>query len=177
MQGTTSKLRIQDEAGKMTDHHIVELLRSNPLVKITGGSMDISAKTNREKAHKDPHCFLSNIIFSRVATPELSTSPVVVDRHSIVPAMLLPHGPYMERLQHCYMIILARIISDIPAFSWMKSVLPEHIEHPDAANMAKKSQVFPLRVMCKNEADHEDCIDILDSYEDLLTGYFKEATG
>ena len=180
MQGTTSKLRLLDEAGKMTDHHIVEQLRSNPLVKITGDNMDFYVKTNHqstERAHKDLHYFVSNIIFSRVATPDLSTSQVAVDRQSIIPAMLLPHGLYLERLQHCYMIILARIISDIPAFSWMKSVIPKHIEHPYAAKMAKKSEVYPLPVMFKNEAKHEDCIDVLDSYEDLLTGYFQEATG
>ena len=43
--------------------------------------------------------------------------------------------------------------------------------------MSKPSKVFPLPIMLKNEAKYEECIDILDGYEDQLINLFTKAHG
>ena len=43
--------------------------------------------------------------------------------------------------------------------------------------MSQQSEVFQLPIQMKNEAKHEDCVDILDGYEDILTGIFDKAFG
>ena len=59
----------------------------------------------------------------------------------------------------------------------MESVIPAHINHTLSEVMCQKSQVFPLPIMLKNEAKYEDCIDILDGYEDQLIKLYTSAHG
>ncbi|CAG2227840.1 unnamed protein product [Mytilus edulis] len=76
-----------------------------------------------------------------------------------------------------YFVLVGRIMSEIPAFKWMKNLLPAHIKHPFMRQMEKQSKVFPLPIMMKNESKHEDCVDIMDSYEDQMCSLFEKATG
>ena len=62
-------------------------------------------------------------------------------------------------------------------FSWMRSVVPSHIYHPYQTQMSQRSEVFQLPIQMENEAKHEDCVDILDGYEDILTGIYNQAFG
>ena len=63
------------------------------------------------------------------------------------------------------------------SFSWLNAVLPKHINHPYQAQMSRKSDVYQLPIMMKNEAKHEDCVDILDEYENILCDIFNKAFG
>lgn len=43
--------------------------------------------------------------------------------------------------------------------------------------MSKKQKVFSLPIIFKNESRSEDCLDIMDSYEEQLTDIFSQAYG
>lgn len=43
--------------------------------------------------------------------------------------------------------------------------------------MSAPSKVFPLPIMFKNEAKHEDCLAIMDGYESQLGDLYTEAFG
>ena len=66
---------------------------------------------------------------------------------------------------------------ELKEFSWMKSVLPAHIYHPYQVQMSQKSEVYQLPILMKNEAHHEDCVDILDGYETFISDLFQTAFG
>jgi len=66
---------------------------------------------------------------------------------------------------------------ELTPFSWMRPVVTAHIYHPYQKQMSQKSEVFQLPIQMKNESKHEDCVDILDGYEELLTGLFNQAFG
>lgn len=75
-------------------------------------------------------------------------------------------------------IIFGRILAKhLPGFSWLNKVLPCHIEHPHEDQMAQKSEVFPLPLLFKNESKYEDCVAIMDSYEDYLIELYSSAFG
>ena len=65
----------------------------------------------------------------------------------------------------------------MPAFQWLKKILPNHIAHQYEEEMAKKSKVFGLPIQFKNEAKYEDCVDIMDNYIEQLTSLHTEAFG
>ena len=66
---------------------------------------------------------------------------------------------------------------ELPPFSWMRPVVTAHIHHPYQKQMSQRSEVFQLPIQMKNESKHEDCVDILDGYEELLIGLFNQAFG
>jgi hypothetical protein len=176
----SSKVRLQDEAVQQTQETLVNSLRANPLVKITGDNLDMYIKTGHqstEKQHKDLHLFASNIMFTRIATPDLSIQQPVFNHESVSADEFIPHAAYKDTLLNSYCVLVGRIISVLPAFQWMKSVLPKHIHHPYLEEMSKPSEVHPLRIMMKNEAKLEDCVDIMDMYEDTLHDLFQKAFG
>ena len=43
--------------------------------------------------------------------------------------------------------------------------------------MSQKSHVYQLPLLMKNEAKHEDCVDILDEYENTLGEIFEQSFG
>ncbi|KAL4236167.1 hypothetical protein ACF0H5_004553 [Mactra antiquata] len=72
---------------------------------------------------------------------------------------------------------VGRILMEFTPFKWMSSVVPSHIYHPYQKQMSEQTQIFQLPIQMKNEAKHEDCVDILDGYEDVLTEIFNQAFG
>ena len=66
----SSKLRLEDEACSSSKTFIIEMLRRNPLAKVTGDNLDVYIKRNiisGMNKNKDIHLFASNIIFPRIA--------------------------------------------------------------------------------------------------------------
>ncbi|XP_014667952.1 PREDICTED: uncharacterized protein LOC106809399 [Priapulus caudatus] len=156
-------------------------LRKNPLIKITGDNLDMKVKTGSQAVdnpHKDHHFFVSNVIFSRIAKPDMSNkSPTPFDGKDIEPEGFIPHGEHKRRLEYAYEIILARIISTLPAFSWMKELLPKHIHHAYSAKMCQKSKVFQLPLQFRDEKKHDECLCILDEWQETLQSMYDEVYG
>lgn len=82
-----------------------------------------------------------------------------------------------ERLKYSYCVLLGRILCKIPAFQHLKKLLPDHLPHEYTRKMSAPSKVFPLPIMFKNEAKHEDCLAIMDGYESQLVDLYTEAFG
>ncbi|KAJ8299422.1 hypothetical protein KUTeg_023482 [Tegillarca granosa] len=72
---------------------------------------------------------------------------------------------------------VARILSDMKPFAWMKTVIPTHIHHSYSASMSQRNEVFNLPIIHKNEAKYEDCLDIMDTMENCLQQVYREAHG
>ncbi|KAH3778331.1 hypothetical protein DPMN_179786 [Dreissena polymorpha] len=70
-----------------------------------------------------------------------------------------------------------RILDEFKDFSWLQKVLPAHIFHPYQAEMRQKSEVLQLPIILKDEAKHEDCIDILGQYQQALGDVYMKAFG
>ncbi|CAG2254222.1 unnamed protein product [Mytilus edulis] len=71
----TSKLRILEKAGETSKNLLVEKLKTNPRMKITGDNLDMYIKTNHQRQdndNKDIHWFASNAFLSRLDYTGLS---------------------------------------------------------------------------------------------------------
>lgn len=72
------RVSLQEDIHKKAEKNIVDTIKLNPLMKITGDNVDVYVKTtslNRERRNKDLHLFASNIIFSRTATIDMPNTP------------------------------------------------------------------------------------------------------
>ena len=75
---TSSKLRLQDEAAVASKEKIVQMLKENPMPKITGDNLDVYIRKDivtSTKKNLDLHLFASNIIFPRLANESISNIP------------------------------------------------------------------------------------------------------
>lgn len=73
--------------------------------------------------------------------------------------------------------LLSRILCQLPYFEKYEKFLPKHIPHEFSQKMAVASNVMPLPIQFKNEAKHEDCLAIMDAYEDQITTLYQAAFG
>ena len=71
-----------------------------------------------------------------------------------------------KRLCSAYSVLLARIMCSMPAFHQYGKIFPKHIPHEFSNKMSEATTVLPPEIMFKNEVKHEDCLSIMDSYED-----------
>ena len=65
---------------------------------------------------------------------------------------------------------------EMPAFDWLRSATPVS-RFPYEKQMKRQSKVLPLPIMDKNENKLEECVDILDMYEDFLHEAYDKAFG
>ena len=103
----------------------------------------------------------------KVDTAELNCEKVMMPEQS----------PEKAKLLHAYSVLLARILCKIPAFQQFKKLVPSHLPHEFSEKMSQKSAVYPLPIMFKNESKHEDCMAIMDSYEEQLINLYGRAFG
>ncbi|CAC5402478.1 unnamed protein product [Mytilus coruscus] len=79
-------------------------------------------------------------------------------------------------IQNALKVILSRVIVNYcESFNWMKPIIPKHIQHPLQEVMSQKSSIHWLPIMLKNEAKYADCVQIMASYEDHLSTWYRKA--
>ena len=153
----------------------------NPLVKITGDNLDLYVRTNHvssENRNKDLHMFTSNIILPRIATIDMDNSPPQIDPREIRPEDCLLNDSESACMIGGYALVLGRLLAEkFSSFSWMKQLLPQHLDHQYSLQMSQPSVVHPLPLLNKNETKYEECTAILDSYEETLISLYKDAFG
>ena len=76
-----------------------------------------------------------------------------------------------------YSVLLARILCKVPAFEQYRKLVPDHLPHEFSKKMSRKSTVYPLQIMMKNECKHEDCLAIMDTYEQELISLYTQSFG
>lgn len=144
--------------------------------------MDIYIKRSKltsESRNLDLHLFTSNAIFSRVATVDMNNDYPQVDTAALSYSDVLLKQDSLDRkrLVSAYETLLARILCQLPYFEKFKKLIPAHIPHEYSHKMAAVSKVFPLPLQFKNEAKHEDCLAIMDTYESQLIKLHQGAFG
>ena len=182
-QSPWSKLQLLDKCAEVSETQIVEALKKNPVCKITGDNLDVFVRTQHQssdKQHKDMHLFTSNIIISRL--PIFYSEGDICDVRpkdlDIKPEHFILSATERGHLLDSYAVLVGRMMcKHLVAFKWLESVLPQHMKHTLSEVMQEKSKVFPLPILMKNESRYEDCVDILDSYEDQLISLYTKAHG
>ncbi|CAC5393314.1 unnamed protein product [Mytilus coruscus] len=176
----TSKLRILEKAGETSKNLLVEKLKTNPRMKITGDNLNMYIKTNHQRQdneNKDIHWFASNAFLSRLDYSGLSLEKPNVLLGDISQEFFIPNEAEKSKLRDVKKIFIGRMIVDKKDFDWLEKKLPTHIPHRYNEYMSKKQEMFSLPIIFKNENKNEDCLDIMNAYEKQLTEIFTLAHG
>ncbi|KAH3806826.1 hypothetical protein DPMN_135154 [Dreissena polymorpha] len=57
----------------------------------------------------------------------------------------------------------------------MKLVVLDHIPHHLEKIMSRQTKSFTLPILLKNEAKYEDCVSIMDSYNQQMSDWYRKA--
>uniref|UniRef100_A0A8W8NTK5 DUF6589 domain-containing protein n=1 Tax=Magallana gigas TaxID=29159 RepID=A0A8W8NTK5_MAGGI len=176
-----TKRNLLKDFAEFSDFRIIEKVSEGKDGKINGDNLDIYVTTNdirMDNKNRDYHFFASDFVFDRIKTENLDNTKSLKDIGNITWKDFVPTSDedlvYKKSLQ----ILLGRIISMYPGyaskFEWMKSVLPQHIEHVQDDAMSQKSEVCWMPVLMKNETCYSDCIQIMKSYEKQILQWYTK---
>ncbi|KAL4220323.1 hypothetical protein ACF0H5_020730 [Mactra antiquata] len=171
-----SKPNLIKSYGKESEERVLHALLTGNYGKFNGDNLDIRVQTNdirMSTKDRDYHFFASNFVMDRINLDNLSkVDPKAKDLnltvHNFIPSNV-EYQQYTDSLK----FLLARELIQCPGFSWMQSIIPDHIPH-NHEDMKKKSEVFVLPVSLNNEASYQDCIHIMEEYEQYINKWYMK---
>ena len=93
---------------------------------------------------KDYHFFASDFTLDRINLEGINETAPNIENIKVTAQNFIPNGDEYKHFKKT--LKLARQLLQFQGFSWMKSIVPEHIPHDYEADMAKKSEVYILPV-------------------------------
>ena len=104
----------------------------------------------KSEQNKDLHYFASNIIVERVPCEGLNKTAPQRDIRTLPNSMFLLDNAETSKLRDDFKVLVGRILVErIPSLSFMKSIIPMHIESKYSKEMAQKSTITPLSMQVK----------------------------
>ncbi|CAC5425084.1 unnamed protein product [Mytilus coruscus] len=174
-----SKRHIMRDLSNHSDEMIKEQIAKGNDGKLNGDNLDIYVTTNdvrMENKNKDYHFFASDITFDRVKVSHLSNSTPIGNTETVALKEMIPSLEEDALYKNALKVILSRVIVNYcESFNWMKPIIPKHIQHPLQEVMSQKSSIHWLPIMLKNEAKYADCVQIMASYDDHLSTWYRKA--
>lgn len=150
-----TKRNILNDFGEYSTEKIIQGIAQGKDGKLNGDNLDLYVTTNdvrMDNKSKDYHFFATDLTFDRVECKNLEDSKPVGDTKNITYKNFVPSPNEISKFKESLKVLLGRILCEnIDHFSWMKTIIPKHIPHDYENAMSKKSEVFLLPVLLKNE--------------------------
>ena len=120
---------------------------------------------NQAKLH---HMYSMIAVRARIPPPRVDRfTPVDLEKVPIL--HFLPTSSDIQSLRRNLVILISRILCKyIKPLACISDVVPKHIIHNHTNDMGKKSDTVVLDVLHKNEAKHEDMLDIMKIQQSYL---------
>ncbi|CAC5405408.1 unnamed protein product [Mytilus coruscus] len=164
----SGKLRILDKAVIASHNMLVEAIRTNPLMKITGDNLDMYIRTNHQRtdnSNQDIHWFASNAFFTRLNYQNLPENTPEVRLKDIDAEMFVLNESETLKLNDVQKVLIGRLLCDRDEYQWLKNKLPQHIPHryKIQSKYREKNEITPVLNGMGNT-------DVLDKYGVVLGG-------
>jgi hypothetical protein len=168
-----------DHIATHNNDHVVNEVKQGKKLQGTGDNWDYKIRVHdmrKTEQNRDLHYFASNIIVERVPCEDLSKIAPQRDILTVPNSMFLWDDTETRKLREDFKILVGRILVDrITSLSFMKSIIPAHIESKYPNEMAQKSTIIPLSMQFKEEKKYDDVVDILSTYENTLEDIYSKA--
>ena len=174
------KYNIQDDFGNHFLDHAVEQLKAGKKFVLVLDNIDWDVKVHdmrSDKQNTSVHAVATSIVFDRVSSGHL---PDNGPQKSLADCQLRDLLKLTDEDDRCtrerYKIFLGKILSElIPAFEFLRSVVPARTPCRYQDEMSSESVVVPLPVLMKDEKKYADVVDVLDQCEGWLRDLYSRA--
>lgn len=173
------KLALLDIIGGHFADKVIEEVKQGKKLQGTGDNWDLKIHPHdmrKDHQNQDIHYFASSLIVERVSSAGLCDVSPQIDIKSLPNHAFLLTDDETSKLREDFKVLVGRIlVSYIPALSFMKSVIPNHIEHKYQKEMSQQSTIVPLPMQLKDEKHYDDTVDILCEYENTIEHIYTQA--
>ncbi|XP_052216225.1 uncharacterized protein LOC127868952 [Dreissena polymorpha] len=172
-----SKRNLINLYGEEAEERILKAVSAGNDGKLNGDNLDIRVQTNDVRLSskdKDYHFFASDFTIDRVNLTGLSKVTPSKENINLSVKDFVPSQEEYTYFTDSLKLLIARDLLKLNGFKWMKGVVPLHIPHDFEEDMAKKSKIFVLPVSLNNESSYQDCIHIMDEYEQYINRWYSK---
>ena len=159
---------IVQEISELNAVPIKQWIDSDASFKFVGDNIDFMEGVRDIRSNHQKHlCHMYSILTvkSRVPVEKNATSimsPITFNRLLANASSLLPKESDISSIRLNLAILVSRVLCQhIKGLKPCQKFVPQHILHRHTKFMAKKSEVAVLDVLFKNEARHQDMLDIM----------------
>lgn len=161
----SSTLRL---VGTISDSYNVPVkrwMRESRVFKFVSDNLDKQTKVRDLRSNhqgKMVHMYSVIAIATRVPRPDLSQVGHVKDLINLETSCFLPNSDDIKGITSNLLVLVQRVLTKyIPDLAFLSDVVPRHILHQYSAEMSEKSDTAVIDVLMKNEACHDDMMDIM----------------
>jgi len=158
---------------------LTKWIQDDSVIKFWGDNVDTQMNVRDLRADNQGgmmHNFSMIVGRSRTPAPELSHKGHISSLDEVTPSDFLPTIIDLQLCKSALVKIISRkITKHITGLTRFSKIVPKHILHKYSREMARKSEVFALDIMKKNECLHIDMVDILKAYQAYLGEGYDES--
>ena len=121
------------------------------------------------------HMFNLIVLRSRVPSHSIDVA-IHCNLESLPTSMVLLSADDVSQIRRNLVVLISRILCKyIQCLSSFSGAVTAHIPHVHSVEMARKSEMFVLGVLPKNEAKHSDMIEIMQELQSYLDKSFSSS--
>lgn len=177
--GHSRKLVLLEKIGGHFADKVIDAIKKGKKLKGLGDNFDFRIHAHdmrKDHQNEDLHFFNSSLIVERVPCVGLSNVSPQKDIKTLSNSEFLLNHDETGKLREDFKVLVGRqLVKYIPSLSFLKSVIPNHIEHTYQKEMSQKSTIVPLPMQLKDEKKYDDVVDILCEYENTVEEIYAKA--
>ena len=135
----------------------------------------LKGQFRKDVRNEDLHLFATNLIENRVNFQHLPNVSPLHDIKALPRSKFLLNVEEWKKYAESAKILVACIsVEFFLEFSFLKKVIPIHIQHLYSKEMEQKSFVVPMPIIDANEPKYGDCVKILRTYENWIAEIYNK---
>ncbi|KAL4230439.1 hypothetical protein ACF0H5_010821 [Mactra antiquata] len=177
----STKCGLIHELSNKCDQQLISAISNGARGKLNGDNLDVYVHTSdvrMENKAKDYHFFASDWSPFRLTDEDIEGNQFLKeyvanasDKRKVI--AIYRFKPDTKLFRDEVKTLIARLlVCNMDHFKWIDLVAPSHIDNPINEIMSKPSKSYSLPLILKNETKHADCVEIMDSYEEILSSLY-----
>ena len=165
-------LRLVEAISQLHTVPLRKWIKDGQVLKFWGDNVDQRKVRNLRSDHQGKMMHMFSMLVGRSRTPAPASS--CWSRKWVQPrtsaARLLPPFESRHRPSKVQPVTLVSrvLVQYLPSLAPFAKLVPKHIQHQYSQQMSQRSDVFVLDILMKNEAKHQDMLDIMEAYQKYL---------
>eukprot|EP00794_Sanderia_malayensis_P016282 gene16282-17920_t len=165
----TRKINLLEKLGGHFNRKLVDAVRGGKSLRGTGDNLDyreLPHDMTSENQNKDLHYFATNFIVNRIEFPHLNNDVPDKNLEALNLGVFLPTIQELTIFRESAKVLVTRVLLEfLDYFRFAKNAVPDHIPHPYADEMSKKSTICSMPVLPFSENDYSHVVQIMRTYE------------
>ena len=159
--------------GGKFNESVIELVRQNRRFRLIGDNINWTVGVHDQRVdHRGhmEHAFGSAVLVQNVDFSACDDDAPLSHFEDTPCQQFIPTTDDRALYKYDYTVLMSRVVLQfLPFFNMFEDIIPEKLSKPCDQNLKTKTKVIPLPVLYKNEQKHQDVVEILAFYENIVS--------